>query len=913
MAYSELSSGGGALLPTRRSGGSGGGVARMLLCRPATRGGAALALLAGLLASTMLFNSLRQHTILVSALQHQRYENFGLGPAAGEPPEQRARQWGEVWAAARAAGSEGEFLQAMAGLSARHAAEGAEPGGRTGATGPSGGGGGAAPEPAPAAAAAARPLPPAPRLGPLSAALARASACADGSLVVAVAGAEHSDFVINWAASLDAAGLCYLVGAWDERLGADLEGRGIPVFALPHPSGEPPPGADADAAAWRDMQRPARRRAGVARALASYPGLSLVALSDCDGVWLGDGFEAARRAPEADVLVGGAHLTPGTAVNDTGLEEPTARVAGALDTGLLIFRPSRRVRAFFDAWSAALEAGAAAVESAAFGDVALAGWDPPPARPAPSLSLVAPPRPPPAAVAVAAAAGAGARAGEAAAAGPAAAGPGGEGGGRAGGGGEEGPDGGIAAALLAHAIEQAKELEALEAKQSRAAAPRVGLPGGGGGGAGAGGGAQQQQGRRRPDAAAAISSEHRRSRALLAAAAAAQAKGAPKPAPKRRRGGVADPLSAEDDEPGAPVPMDWMEEGQGSSSGGGGGGGGAVGGGNDSSSKGGGAARAAAQAPARPAFDAAAAAAASGLPVLAPPEGSRLIAGWHGRVLLGVLPLWQFPNGHTFFVQRLQELPGAPRPLVLRSSHVFGGPAAKRHRLREAQLFADDGDYYYSRDQGGPKYVSFDLESYPDLSPGDFSHLSPGDMAKYHSKGLTLQLEQLWAGVGLAAALGRALVLPRLACFCDRGWTGTDKCRLPGADMERLPFPCPLDHVLPPERFADAASDAAVAVREAGALTNPRAPAELRRGVLRITPVEGLQLPHEAWDAPSGGVALRIPRDLQQGVLLQALAPYAHHPVWHFTTPLRVLKGFDDPRAAAAVQRRIDHLRLALP
>jgi hypothetical protein len=53
--------------------------------------------------------------------------------------------------------------------------------------------------------------------------------------------------------------------------------------------------------------------------------------------------------------------------------------------------------------------------------------------------------------------------------------------------------------------------------------------------------------------------------------------------------------------------------------------------------------------------------------------------------------------------------------------------------------------------------------------------------------------------------------------------------------------------------------------------------------VLRVTPVEGLQLPEEAWDAPSGGAALRLPRDLQQGVLLQALRPYEHYPVWHFT------------------------------
>lgn len=99
-------------------------------------------------------------------------------------------------------------------------------------------------------------------------------------------------------------------------------------------------------------------------------------------------------------------------------------------------------------------------------------------------------------------------------------------------------------------------------------------------------------------------------------------------------------------------------------------------------------------------FDARAAAEASGLPPIAPPAGSRLIPGWHGRVLVGVLPLWLVPNGHAYWVQRLHELPGAPRPLVVRATHTFGGLPAKRHRLREAQLFADGAPYFYTHGVG---------------------------------------------------------------------------------------------------------------------------------------------------------------------------------------------------------------------
>jgi hypothetical protein len=60
----------------------------------------------------------------------------------------------------------------------------------------------------------------------------------------------------------------------------------------------------------------------------------LVVISDCDGVWLGDGLAYAQRAhAAADVLVAGAHLAPGAAANDSGLEPPSGRLVGALDTG----------------------------------------------------------------------------------------------------------------------------------------------------------------------------------------------------------------------------------------------------------------------------------------------------------------------------------------------------------------------------------------------------------------------------------------------------------------------------------------------------------------------------------------------------------------------------------------------------
>lgn len=75
-------------------------------------------------------------------------------------------------------------------------------------------------------------------------------------------------------------------------------------------------------------------------------------------------------------------------------------------------------------------------------------------------------------------------------------------------------------------------------------------------------------------------------------------------------------------------------------------------------------------------------------------SSSRLLLGWDGKLTVGVLPVTVFPNGHTFFVQRLHELAGVA-PYIIRTTHQFGGVLGKRHRLREVGLF-EDGEGYYT-------------------------------------------------------------------------------------------------------------------------------------------------------------------------------------------------------------------------
>lgn len=50
----------------------------------------------------------------------------------------------------------------------------------------------------------------------------------------------------------------------------------------------------------------------------------------------------------------------------------------------------------------------------------------------------------------------------------------------------------------------------------------------------------------------------------------------------------------------------------------------------------------------------------------------------------------------------------------VRATHAFGGLPAKRHRLREAQLFADGGAYFYDPAAGAPKCVAAGAALRPD-------------------------------------------------------------------------------------------------------------------------------------------------------------------------------------------------------
>lgn len=113
----------------------------------------------------------------------------------------------------------------------------------------------------------------------------------------------------------------------------------------------------------------------------------------------------------------------------------------------------------------------------------------------------------------------------------------------------------------------------------------------------------------------------------------------------------------------------------------------------------------------------------------------------------------------------------------------------------------------------------------PDL-PMRLVHPPDGMTARGHIELVEYQLDQIGAAFGLAFALGRKLVLPRIVCGFDKAWFPLDSPGMfAGAPRWMLPIEeCPLDHVLEPSQLR-----AYQTVREFSFLENLRTPETVRR------------------------------------------------------------------------------------
>lgn len=218
------------------------------------------------------------------------------------------------------------------------------------------------------------------------------------------------------------------------------------------------------------------------------------------------------------------------------------------------------------------------------------------------------------------------------------------------------------------------------------------------------------------------------------------------------------------------------------------------------------------------------------------PLTHRLFAGSNGpeALTLGVLPLSRFLNGHTYFVQHAHTLPNAEPPLAVHMTYQFAEGAkfahGKRQRLRQAGLWLVDDDSYFN---GKYVTVASDAATLPvrELGP----RVQSKEAIEYHLAEGRHRAKVLRALLGIAKALGRAVILPRMLCYCDFMWKEMKACRVGGAETMRLPFDCPMDHVLDTPRWFEAIDTlgGGVTVREPSFLQNPRVPKNVSGTVAR--------------------------------------------------------------------------------
>lgn len=70
------------------------------------------------------------------------------------------------------------------------------------------------------------------------------------------------------------------------------------------------------------------------------------------------------------------------------------------------------------------------------------------------------------------------------------------------------------------------------------------------------------------------------------------------------------------------------------------------------------------------------------------------------------------------------------------------------------------------------------------------------DMLLFHLRALQQQLEQVYVGMGLAAATGRGFILPEFQCFCQNSEAPLPRCRQPHSGGLDFPAACSQEDVL---------------------------------------------------------------------------------------------------------------------
>jgi hypothetical protein len=293
-------------------------------------------------------------------------------------------------------------------------------------------------------------------------------------------------------------------------------------------------------------------------------------------------------------------------------------------------------------------------------------------------------------------------------------------------------------------------------------------------------------------------------------------------------------------------------------------------------------------------------------------RAARLFRADEGRLVLGILSVATFANGHTYYVQRLDAKQGV-KPFAVHDTFVFSGTEGKRHRMRERQIWLDDDLHY--KPKGG--FLAFDLQIPKDLLARAGPRTGKPDLpnAEGHFALVNHQLAQVRDALALASALNRTLVLPELWCGLDRWWAPHDGA-IPGAKFG-LPFRCPADHVLDLEgglsaKHLDANPDEfgpAIPYREHSLFTNPRMPAGSLGSTVYVDSCQRGTTGCSDGQNPATTEynRVRVQERLASDRLLKSLASVEPIMTLRVTDVRRTWGGFSDPEAARRFERRTSH------
>jgi hypothetical protein len=231
-------------------------------------------------------------------------------------------------------------------------------------------------------------------------------------------------------------------------------------------------------------------------------------------------------------------------------------------------------------------------------------------------------------------------------------------------------------------------------------------------------------------------------------------------------------------------------------------------------------------------------------PAVSVPDDKKGLPGYrsivyaaNSTIRMGVLPLAQFSNGHTFFVQQHHIYhPEDGAPYAVHTTYQYGDSKeyayGKRQRLRQHGLWFVEDDEYWS----SGKYLTISTRGSQVEFSGD-SSIPSGDDADAYKTAISRHFDEdrlrrvsIRNGLALAKALGRIFVLPPARCYCDKIWNTLKGCRALGAATSHLPFECPMDHIYTLPHWFSLDVD----FRPAGFLEDERFPAKYREDVIHV-------------------------------------------------------------------------------